>query len=232
MSKKHKHRNYYKNSEAQASADLVKIEESTTVKEDFEVQVSKAVIIQECPNKSSEPTGTKASIVSLVPVLVADCDVNINLEVIIQFSQPVLEVTKLNNEIVLTRKDYLPQSSTLFLDGFVRQYIQYAIVKSNKKNSIGGEIMFSVFYIPFKATTYVKIIPQKLKKENNIIIVNSNRKDVFCELAHAKVSEINIEEEKNNIDSFIYNEYTFKRIKQKIAISLGIKLFQDREVSI
>lgn len=223
------------------------------IEEDYKVKVYRSSIIEECSNESIELKGNPNSVVSMIPVMLAVCEVNINVEAIIKFFEPVLEITKTNKSIILEKYYFMQETNTLFLEGFIRQYIEYASVKSVRKKSICGEVAYSMVYIPFECSTniYLTTEPKYLKKsivshekfrnsntseENSFSKVDYNsqyfNKNVFCELESAKILELSIKEDKEKLNDFFADEYTFEKLKEKIVVSLRVKLLQNQEVFI
>lgn len=233
--------------------ERIKNEIDNEIKEDYKVEVYSSAIIEECPNESIEPKGNPNSVVSMIPVLLAVCEVNINVEAIIKFFEPVLEITKMNKNIILEKNYFMQETNTLFLQGYIRQYIEYASVKSVREKSICGDVAYSMVYIPFECSTNIHLTtePKHLKssfateekfrnsnpsKENSFSQVYYHsqffNKNVFCELESAKIIELSIKEDKETLRDFFVDEYTFEKLKEKIVVSLKVKLLQNQEVFI
>lgn len=223
------------------------------VKEDYKVEVYRSSIINECSNEAIEPIGNPNSVISMIPVLLAVCEVNINLDAIIKFFEPVLEITKINKSIILQKNYFMQETNTLFLQGFIRQYVEYASVKSVRGKSICGDVAYSMVYIPFECSTNIHLTtePKHLKssfatkekfrnsnpsKENSFSQVYYHseyfNESIFCELESAKILELSIKEDKETLRDFFVDEYTFEKLKEKIVVSLKVKLLQNQEVFI
>ncbi|GAA0178827.1 hypothetical protein SH2C18_18140 [Clostridium sediminicola] len=241
----------------EANNDISQSEEGANdeVSEDYRVEVYKSSIIKECSNEVIKTKSKKNtnSVVSMLPVLLAVCKVNINLEAIINFFEPVLEISKINKNVILEKYYFMQETNTLFLQGFIRQYVEYASVKSVREKSICGDVAYSMVYIPFECSTdvYLTTKAKQLKRtssneenyrnsstfeENSFSKVYYHSQyfnnNVFCELESAKILELSIKEDKEKLNDFFVDEYTFKKLKEKVVVSLTIKLLQNQEIFI
>ncbi|TCJ03615.1 DUF3794 domain-containing protein [Cytobacillus praedii] len=99
-------------------------------------------------------------ILTKVPVVLAEVDVQIHLDALIKFPAPVLEIKDIKKSIKLTQCRLLLPTKKLFVKGFVRKNIQYASPCKNnidyRKKSISSNLLSLTVDIPFQSVTEIK----------------------------------------------------------------------------
>ncbi|SHH96727.1 hypothetical protein [Clostridium grantii] len=241
MSTKHKHRRSQGENNEKILFDVVKVEEDTIINEcapkiqdsdnksniydtDSYAELLETQIIPQCFTESSNVVCKDGEFLCKLPVVIAKCDISINIQSIVKFFQPILQVINIENNVILNNYSYERKSHNLFLDGYVRQLIQYATVNKIKKEVINGEIKYSLIYLPFQCTSNAKL--------ENCFESQEKSQGVYCQLISSKVLETAIQEDKIEIQNFIVEENTFDKMNEKIYVSLQINLIQDKFILI
>lgn len=77
----------------------------------------------ECSNTPVTPKVVTGSVVTKVPVVLAETSVQVDMDTLINFPEPVLEIKDIKKDLKLTQCQLLLPTNKLFLQGFVRKNI-------------------------------------------------------------------------------------------------------------
>lgn len=149
------------------------------------------------------------SFISTLPIIIAEKNIDIPIESIFKLKNPALEVKNMKKDVYLTNSSLLPLyeknnlsapiNGKLFLEGFVRNKLDFSIAKDAYDNIINLDTESVIIYIPFKYTTLIQFkvppVVSKEKTEDYIPIYipsdcedfhkdcheNSNKSDTHCE---------------------------------------------------
>ena len=183
-----------------------------------------------------------------LPVLICNNQIEIPLEINIQLDNPITEIKTSKSNLILKKCRIIPRSNKLFLEGYIRKYIEYYSNDYTANSFTCSDIRYTLMHIPIKC--YVKLktpisIPIKTiytnsseveiinfsKKTTDIKLIKSNSFKYFnekflCELLSAEIYEVNsfLQKESNNSINQEVNIYT--------NILLSLNLFQKRQVEI
>ena len=78
----------------------------------------------ECSPRHHHPHVSLGKLVTKVPVVLAELTLHVNLDTLINFPEPVLEIKDIKKRIKLTQCRLLLPTNKLFIKGFVRKNIQ------------------------------------------------------------------------------------------------------------
>ncbi|MEK3854465.1 CsxC family protein [Cytobacillus sp. FSL H8-0458] len=99
-------------------------------------------------------------IVTKVPVVLAELCLQINIDALITFPEPVLEIKDIKKSVKLTQCRLLLPTNKLFIKGFVRKNIQYAApcpdIEMHTAKTVASEIHSYTVDVPFQCVTEVK----------------------------------------------------------------------------
>ncbi|MBH0231489.1 CsxC family protein [Halobacillus yeomjeoni] len=113
-----------------------------------------------CDNTPVKPNVSIGKIVSKVPVVLAEIDLQINLDETITFPEPVLEIKDIKKRVALTQCRLLLPTHKLFIKGFVRKNIQYASpahdIEASTAKSVSSDLHSYTVDIPFECVTEIK----------------------------------------------------------------------------
>lgn len=93
-----------------------------------------------------------------VPVVLGETTVQIDLDSIIEFSEPVLEIKKIKKSLKLVQCRLLLPTNKLFLKGFVRKNIQYATPRAGGHDFVSSSIHSLTVDVPFQAVTQLDFL--------------------------------------------------------------------------
>ncbi|UOE53079.1 DUF3794 domain-containing protein [Bacillus sp. CMF12] len=106
------------------------------------------------------PQVSIGKIVAKVPVVLAELTLQINVDAVITFPEPVLEIKDIKKHVKLTQCRLLLPTNKLFIKGFVRKNIQYASpspeIEPSTSKSVASDIHSFTTDIPFQCTTEIK----------------------------------------------------------------------------
>ncbi|MGI8316897.1 CsxC family protein [Halobacillus mangrovi] len=116
--------------------------------------------LHNCENKAIKPKVSLGKIYSKVPVVLAELDLQLNLDETITFPEPVLEIKDIKKRVNLTQCRLLLPTHKLFIKGFVRKNIQYASpspeIDQSTSKSVASDLHSFTVDIPFECVTEIK----------------------------------------------------------------------------
>ncbi|MHB8130525.1 MAG: CsxC family protein [Mobilitalea sp.] len=186
-----------------------------------------------------------------IPKVLAEFVIQIDSESKIRLNEPAYEIKRIEKQIFLTQCRYIPPTSKVFIEGYIRKNIEYATRTCSKNHAIGGSIKDTTVHIPFKAYTKVDFCGNKphilanppamvaryfdekrMGKDireadrSNVEIFNE---PVYCELEWSAVYDADIDNKGTPIEGFI-NEEEFQEFTDKSVVYLCMKLLQKQQV--
>lgn len=221
--------------------------------ESCQSRVVKAETLGECSNWCKEPYGCPGPLVAKVPVVLADCKVQIDVEAEIHLDVPAFDIKTIDKRVFIKQCHIVPHTNKLFLAGFVQKNIQYSTVECSNKTSISGNILHTTVRVPFKCVTAVcfdkwPVFGKSFKSRSNVLdkkMVNIDegedswlhfekpQEPIFCELEWTKILETDIfdRDMKHGTEPFAREEL-FQDFTEKMVIFIKLKILQNRNVYI
>ncbi|WP_407271084.1 CsxC family protein [Radiobacillus sp. PE A8.2] len=130
---------------------------------------------KDCESVPHHPHVSIGKIVAKVPVVLSELSLQLDLDTMIKFPEPVLEIKDVKKRVKLTQCRLLLPTNRLFIKGFVRKNIQYASpskdIEQNTKSSIASDLHSYTVDVPFQCVTEVKkflskpVMPQVNSRE-------------------------------------------------------------------
>ncbi|EES91017.1 hypothetical protein FDJ70_01935 [Clostridium botulinum] len=229
-------------------------------------------ILSSCEGENIKTKGINGSLVAKAPVILGEKEVNINLKVNIGLQQNCYEIKADKKNVYLTESILLPtagkiengvlKSGKLFLEGYIRENIQYSTVECINKyetincshgNIVSGDIKYTTIDIPFNCVTEIQYLvqpqvsPKKYDTNNNLNTIeyvnscmdNSNYHESFrntifyVDKPYCEVSQAKIIESDSCKKLCITNTQSkYKKIEKKISLSLMVTVLQVQQVNI
>ncbi len=112
---------------------------------DYEV---KNRLLPEVRNERVEVRAIEDAIIK-TPVVLAEVEVQINVDSFIKFPEPVLEIKAIKKQLKLVQARLLLPTNKLFLRGFVRKNIQYATPRYSSFKAVSSDIRSLTVDVPF-----------------------------------------------------------------------------------
>lgn len=168
------------------------------------------------------------------PVILAEVSIEVPVEDTITLEQEVIEIKEIKKNLFLTKYNLIPfsasiiepNSGVLFIEGFIRKNIEYAvpIYNDGEKINRNGNVKQCIVEIPFKVTTRVNFLKQPIFNEN------INEKP-YVEIV--KVTFIQIGINKNLILSKEANsEKILTEMTEKTILNVVLKVLQKQQVKV
>ncbi len=186
-----------------------------------------------------------------IPKVLAEFVVQIDSEAKIRLNEPAYEIKRIEKQVFLTQCRYIPPTSKVFLEGYIRKNIEYAAKNCDKGHGIAGTIKDTTVHIPFKVYTKVEfcgnkpfILPNppdlvaryfdekrmgKDIREADRSSVEIFNEPVYCELEWSAIYDADIDNKGISIEGFM-NEEEFQEFTDKSVLYLCIKLLQKQQV--
>jgi len=112
------------------------------------------------------PVGIHGPLVAKIPVVLAEREIQIDVEAVFKLKEPFLEIKRIKKNVFLTQCKLIPRSGKiaadgtlisgkLFISGFVRKNIEYATADCVEKEIVSGRIAHTTIDIPFTTVTEV-----------------------------------------------------------------------------
>ena len=215
-------------------------------------RVVKSEHLGECSNKCYTPFGRPGPMVVKVPVVLADCKIQIDVESDIRLGEEAFDVKTIDKHVCITQCHLVPHTNKVFISGYIQKNIQYSTVRNDNETSICGDVKHSTFNIPFKCVTAVKfdkkpILGEYCKSKSNALdksMLCEDRKEeswkhfnnyyeqIFCELEWAEILETDIFHRDNRCAEDFSRLKCFRNITEKMVVYVRIKLLQNQQVYI
>ncbi len=116
--------------------------------------------VNECDSQPHEPHVSRGKLLSKIPVVLAQLNLQLKLDAEIKFPEPVLEIKDVKKQVKLTQCRLLLPSNKLFVKGFVRKNIQYASpcteIENSTSKSVASDLHSYTVDIPFDCVTEIK----------------------------------------------------------------------------
>jgi hypothetical protein len=186
-----------------------------------------------------------------IPKVLAEFIVQIDSEALIRLNEPSYEIKRVEKQIFLTQCRYIPPTDKVFIEGYIRKNIEYAVRTCSKGSAIGGTIRDTTVHVPFRVYTKVdfhgnkpKIVPNlppmvaryfddkrmgKNIREADRSDVEIFNEPVYCELEWSAVFDADIDKPGTPIDGF-RNEEEFQEFTDKSVVYLCLKLLQNQQI--
>lgn len=215
-------------------------------------KVLESKTLNECDSKCYTPMGCPGPIVAKIPVVLANVEIQIDVEASIKLSKEALDVKTIDKQIFITQCKLVPFTDKLFIAGYVQKNIQFSTIDCVNKTSISGEINHTTAKIPFNCVTRIKLFkePQYGKedkkrfnvldknmlgidtKEESWVHYSKFEEKVFCELEAVKIAETDIFNKEENKKESILEKEGFNEILEKMVINIKLKVLQKQKVFI
>ncbi|REJ09274.1 CsxC family protein [Halobacillus trueperi] len=141
--------------------------------------------------KPCKPHVSIGKIVTKVPVVLAELNVQLNINETITFPEPVLEIKDIKKRVALTQCRLLLPTKKLFLKGFVRKNIQYASpsneIEMSTDTTVASDLHSFTVDIPFDTVIEIKdflsmpVMPKNNKREEFDFAVSQSLPSGFPE---------------------------------------------------
>lgn len=136
--------------------------------------IIKSETLPDCPNISFTPKGFNGPLVCKIPVVLAEPEVQVDVESVIQLEESAYEIKRIKKNLFVTQCKLVnigdQRFGKLFLSGYVRKNIEYSTVdcRNECENTVSGRIKHTTVYVPFSCVTKVKFDnPPKFHAQGN-----------------------------------------------------------------
>jgi len=132
-----------------------------------EAEVISSRTLVECDGQNITPLGINGPLVAKIPVVIAERNVQIDVEAKIKLEEPAYEIKRIKKDVFLTQCKLIPRAAfpnqflrtgKLFIAGFVRKNIEYATVECIGSEVVSGIIKHTTADVPFECITAVEFV--------------------------------------------------------------------------
>jgi len=109
----------------------------------------------DCVNYPQTITALSTGAVAKVPVVLAELEVQIHLDSIIELPEFAYEIKRIKKNVKVTQCLLLQNTNVLFIKGFIRKNIEYATRCNSNHEGFCGDIRHCTVDVPFSCTTPV-----------------------------------------------------------------------------
>ncbi|MCM8711965.1 hypothetical protein M2651_13245 [Clostridium sp. SYSU_GA19001] len=219
----------------------------------FKLTVLSTSAVQFNPSENDEKYYTIEPPVLKIPVILSESSVQIFVEAIEKFPEPVFEIKDINKNIFLNQCKLIPGTNKLFIKGFIKEEVEYATAECINTNSISGNIKKAIFNIPFQCVTNIlfhvmpkisnlyedidlEVVDKKMNgidfREKSYEYFQFLNEKVFAELDSTEILETDIYEEIKILENTLDGAYTFEKMRSKIILNIKLNLVQNQKVFI
>lgn len=186
-----------------------------------------------------------------IPRVLSEFVVQIDTESKIRLNEPSYEIKRIDKQVFLKQCKYIPSTDKVFIEGYIRENIEYATKDCTRYNVIAGNIKDITVHIPFKVYTKVdfcngeplissnppptitRYFDEKRMGKDIRVADRSNiefyNEPIYCELEWSAIYDADINDRGKAIGC-MPNEEEFKEFIDKSVIYLCIKLLQKQQV--
>ena len=130
--------------------------------------------ITEVQSESVQPTCHDVPFIARIPVLVSKNKVHINVKVNVNLDYFVTAIRNCTRDVFITQCKLLDldnqKNGKLYLNGYLRENIEYAAANTIRDRRYSGEIRYKVVKIPFECTTKIEYYSAPTIKAKNRFI--------------------------------------------------------------
>lgn len=184
-------------------------------------EVSNNTVLECCFSKNIKSKFIKEPVVCKLPVIISQIEIPIYIETLIKFNEPAFKIIDVNKEVFLESCNLINNSNKLFIKGFIRENITYSNINCGTEHAISGNVKSLEIDIPFKCSTKVYF---------NISPASNN--EIYCKMDSTNILETMSQEEFKDVKNTLPKTYTFKEVRKKIILNLGLSLIQEQHVFI
>ncbi|WP_078410883.1 CsxC family protein [Priestia abyssalis] len=172
--------------------------------------------IHSCENKPHCPQVSIGKVYTKVPIVLAELTIQVNMDAMINFPEPVLEIKDIKKRVNLTQCRLLLPTNKLFVKGFVRKNIQYASpckeIEPSTSTTVSSDLHSFTVDIPFQCVTEIKkfltkpVMPKTNNREEFDFFVSKSLPSGFPEKDDLQTSDLS---QFHQTSSQFYNELPF-----------------------
>jgi hypothetical protein len=186
------------------------------------------------------PDGINGPVVVKVPVVLAQKNIQIDIEAELKLKEPFFEIKRIKKTVFLTQckllplsgriKDGVPVTGKLFISGYVRKNIEYATADCVDKKVISGRIAHTTVDVPFTTVTEV------LYAVTPLVNITVGDTTTFAETPYCELEAVRIIEEDLLRDPMDYPTNgkikVYNKIIEKMVVYINVKVLQVQQVNI
>lgn len=184
-------------------------------------KVSNNTVLECCSSKNIKSKFIKEPVVCKLPVIISQIEIPISIETLIKFNEAVFKIIDLNKEVFLESCNLINNSNKFFIKGVIRENITYSNINSATDYAVSGNVKNLEVDIPFKCSTKVCF---------NSSPVSNNK--IYCKMDSTNILETMSQEELKDVKNTLPKTHTFKEVRKKIILNLGLSLLQEQYVFI
>ncbi|WP_186428987.1 hypothetical protein [Clostridium sp. BSD9I1] len=184
-------------------------------------KVSNNTVLECCSSKNIKSKFIKEPVVCKLPVIISQIEIPICIETLTKFNEPAFKIIDVNKEVFLESCNLINNSNKLFIKGFIRENITYSNINSATDYAVSGNVKNLEIDIPFKCSTKVCF---------NSSPVSNNK--IYCKMDSTNILETMSQEELKDVKNTLPKTHTFKEVRKKIILNLGLSLLQEQYVFI
>ena len=149
----------------------------------------KSKTIAESESENIQPAGRYGPLIARIPVIISQSKVHINVESSINFEDSIIDIRSQTRHIRMTHCKLLDtgnrRTGKVYLNGYIKENIEYAAVRNVKGKCIHGDMCFKVVKIPFECAAKIDYYTRPIIKANNrFITVNITDMENAAEESH------------------------------------------------
>ena len=159
----------------------------------------KSQTLSMCDSSRVTPNGVCGPLVAKIPVVLAERDIQIDIDAKIELKEDFFEVKRIKKDVFLTQCELIPTagrrnpttgeliSGKLFISGYVQKNIEYATAKCVSDEAVSGNIQHTTVKVPFHCVPEVEFERQPVIRfrttQKEIEFLGNHEKKGKCEEA-------------------------------------------------
>ncbi|MBX6394264.1 MAG: hypothetical protein IRY98_00885 [Alicyclobacillaceae bacterium] len=215
-----------------------------------EAEVVEARTAPEATSTTVVPVPVVGPVTIKVPVVLAQLNVQIDIDAMIRLPEPALEIKRIDKRVYLEQCDLVLPTNRLFLRGYVRKDIEYATLSRVTRRSISGDIRHTAVNVPFECVTPVTFLTppveptpeqyeeypvltgrfgRSLREQDSVTIYHFDAKP-YCELVSATIVEADLERHVRDLKGTLPTEGSFRTFREQMTVFLTLQILQRQLV--
>ncbi len=219
-----------------------------------------------CDGVDIDPEGIEGPLVAKIPVVLAEKDIQIDIEADIKLKEKYYEIKRIYKDVYLTQCKLVPVEindepvGKLFIEGYVRENIEYASAECVKDGVVSGDIKHTTVKVPFSCVTQIDY-------SANLQIGSKNEENQYdftcqcpcdqCKCDDIKLGKLDCESYMQSTTDFIdkpycdligsriyeidiqqkacrdeYGAKVYDKLKEKLVVYVTVKVLQNQQVNI
>ena len=213
--------------------------------------------ITECQSETIRPAGRNGPLIARIPVIISQAKVHIHVQAKLKLEQPIVSIRGCKRNVFATSCRLMDmgnkRNGKLYIEGFIKESIEYADGEYVDERECGGYIRFATFKVPFECTAKIeyyvfpvletsdRLIPVKMLgvcgcNENgyssSIVQSEEQYNSLYCHLDDITIKSTDIAKDQWYDHGNSFSKRGTRSIAEHLMISAKLTVMQEQLINI